>query len=224
MNETPPPSGGHRSPLVGLLHHELLPISDKLQEAGAVGVAALRRLPYGGMQWKFKAFQRDAFVVALANTLPGEFGTFRLREDLLAQRRLVFHSDALDLDLSVRRRGSPGAFSSARTPRTPGPRQMSLYPHLVSAATTGTRKAALIWDVPALDKRHNMIGPMLVMAKVARDGSALDDNDWEGGFALVTRSGDDLLPPGPSYDPDKQDWDDDTGRWGVDGDEYPQAE
>ena len=191
--------------MIDLLRAELEPLSDRLQDAGSRGISNLRKLPYGGLQWQLRAFQRDPFLVAIRDTLPAEFGTFRRLDALLAQRRLVYHSDALNIDLVLRRRGSTAAYASTR----PLTHQFSMFPDLIGGSAKSVRKAAIIWDVPQMDRKHQMVGPMPVVTKLARDGAALDDNDWEGGFSLTPRN-EDLIPTAATYSPDQEDWDVDS--------------
>lgn len=201
--------------MINKLRVELEPLADLLQDAGALGIAKLKELPFNEIQWKHRAYQRDSFIVAFHDALPAEFGTFVRVEGCFGQKRLVYHSDALDLDLVFRRRGSTTAFRSARTVAVPT--TGDLFPDLKPVAGCGgtaTRRAALIWDVPRTNEHRTMIGAMPVVTKLARPGTLLDDNDWEDGFALVPTTTTDLIPSRAKYNPDDADWD-------VDADEAP---
>jgi hypothetical protein len=197
--------------MIEKLHAELLPLVDQLQDAGARGVYNLAHVPYRGLQWTHRAFQRDAFVVAFTQGLPSAFGTFKRRDDLISQRRLVFHSDALNLDLVLRRRGSFGAFKQAGSIVVDDfGVQEELFP-LNERALAGTRiprLAALIWDTPELNKKHKAIGPTPIVVRLSVPGHSLDDNEWESGFPLVsTAGGNDLIPDRTEYRHDMPDWD-----------------
>lgn len=196
--------------MIEMLHAEVLPLVDRLQEAGARGVSNLARLPYQGLQWRHRAYQRDPFVVAFTNVLPKSFGTFFRREELIAHRRLVFHSDPLNLDLVLRRRGSLGAYRSS------GPRadvehgvQEALFPIRGQAATPDApRLAALIWDTPELNKKRKAVSPTPIAVRLAAKGHTLDDNEWEAGFTLPPVVGaEDLIPGTVEYQHDMPDWD-----------------
>lgn len=201
--------------MINKLRAELEPLTDAFQDAGALGVDKLRKLPFGGVQWTHRAYQRDPFIVAFHDALPAEFGTFNRVESSFGQKRLVFHSEALDLDIAFRRRGSTSAYRSPRPEVDPAD---TLYPDLRPLTQPGraSRRAALIWDVPETNAKHEMTGPMLVAAKLARVGTCLDDNDWEGGFLLTPRV-EDLIPGTTTYNQDDPDWD-------VDTDEAPGAQ
>jgi hypothetical protein len=206
LQETP--QGGI---VIEKLHTELLPLVDRLQDAGTRGVYNLARVPYRGMQWTHRAFQRDPFVVAFTQVLPSAFGTFTRRDDLIPQRRLVFHSNALNLDLVLRRRGSLGAFKQAGSVVVDNSGvQEELFP-LGEGAIGGTRVArlaALIWDTPELNKKHKAIGPTPIVVRLAVPGHSLDDNEWESGFPLPsTAGGHDLIPGKTEYRHDMPDWD-----------------
>lgn len=202
--------------MINRLRAELEPLSDQLQDAGALGVELLQKLPFGGVQWTHRAYQRDPFIVAFHEALPASFGTFSRLDSSFGQKRLVFHSDALDLDLAFRRRGSTSAF---RTARLAVPTTGNLFPELkpITLPGRGSRRAAIIWDVPDTNDERCMVGPMPVFAKLAREGTTLDDNDWEDGFALNPTAAGDLIPGTATYNPDHSDWD-------VDADEEPGAQ
>lgn len=191
--------------IIEKLHTELLPLVDELQDIGARGMYNLKKLPYGGMQWEFRAYQRDPFVIAFTLGLPKSFGTFARCEELLPQRRLVFHSDALNTNLVLRRRGSFGAF---RRNQNSGPVQGALFarPEHI-AVDDAPRLAALIWDTPEFDDKREAASPMQVAVRLAKPGRALDDNEWEAGFQLPTASRDDLIPERIEYNQDMSDWD-----------------
>jgi hypothetical protein len=193
------------------LHAELLPLVDQLQDAGARGVYNLAHVPYRGLQWTHRAFQRDPFVVAFTQVLPSTFGTFTRRDELIPQRRLVFRSNALNLDLVLRRRGSLGAFKQTGSDGVADAGvQEELFPlneHKVGG-TRVPRLAALIWDTPELNKEHKAIGPTPIVVRLAMPGHPLDDNEWESGFPLIsTAGGNDLIPDKTEYRHDMPDWD-----------------
>jgi len=194
--------------MIEKLHAELLPLVDQLQDAGARGVYNLSHVSFRGLQWTHRAFQRDPFVVAFIQELPSAFGTFTRRDELIPQRRLVFHSDALNLDLILRRRGSLGAFKRSVADDGSGVQQ-ELFP--LNERALGARvprQAALIWDTPELDKKHKAMGPTPLAVRLAMPGYSLDDNEWESGFALVsTVGGNDLIPEKIEYRHDMSDWD-----------------
>lgn len=192
-----------RTALIEQLRTELLPFVDQFQDAGTRGLFNLKNLPYKGMQWDYRAYQRDPFVIAFTDVVPRVFGTFTRRDDLISHRRLVFHSDIFDLDLTLRRRGSFGAFKPARSSE-----QVGVQEELFEGPPppTGTRLAALIWDTPDLSKKSKSTGPIPLAVKVAKEGRLLDDNDWEGGF-LMSTNGDELIPGRTEYRPDVLDWD-----------------
>lgn len=201
--------------MIEKLHAELIPLVDTLQEAADRGLTNLKQVPYRGLQWKHRAYQRDPFVVAFTQVIPLEFGTFVRRDELIAQRRLVFHSDALNLDLTLRRRGSLGAFRTAGSATVSGPVQDDLFPELRYApvAAGETRQAALIWDVPDLNKEHKAIGPAPFAVRLAKPGRSLDENLWESGFRLASNVADELIPERIEYRQDMPDWnvDNETG-------------
>lgn len=194
--------------MIEKLHAELLPLVDRLQDAGARGVYNLAHAPYRGYQWTHRAYQRDPFVIAFTQVLPATFGTFIRRDELIPQRRLVFHSNALNLDLVLRRRGSLGAFRQAGS--SDAGVQGELFP-IDGRALGGTRPprlAALIWDVPELDRKRNAVGPTPIAVRLAVLGHSLDDNDWESGFRLAPAvGGQDLIPEKAEYRHDMPDWD-----------------
>jgi hypothetical protein len=197
--------------MIEKLHAELLPLVDQLQDAGARGVYNLAHAPYRGYQWTHRAYQRDPFVVAFTQVLPAKFGTFTRRDDLIPQRRLVFHSNALNLDLVLRRRGSLGAFRQAGAiVASDTGVQGELFP-VGGRALRGTRPlrlAAMIWDAPELDKKHKAVGPTQIAVRLAVLGHSLDDNEWESGFRLApTAGGQDLIPEKAEYRHDLPDWD-----------------
>jgi hypothetical protein len=197
--------------MIEKLHAELVPLVDQLQDAGARGVYNLAYAPYRGFQWTHRAYQRDPFVVAFTQVLPSAFGTFLRRDDLIPQRRLVFHSDALNLDLVFRRRGSLGAFKQTGSVVVDDSGvQEELFP-INERALRGTRVprlAALIWDTPELNKKHKAVGPTPIVVRLAVLGHSLDDNEWESGFPLVsTAGGHDLIPEKAEYRHDMPDWD-----------------
>ncbi|NTY63943.1 hypothetical protein [Mycolicibacterium sphagni] len=190
------------------LHAEVLPLVDHLQAAGARGMDHLRKAPYRGLQWKHRAYQRDPFVIAFTLELPAQFGTFTRRDDLIPQRRLVFHSSVLDLDLVLRRRGSfrrPDATTS--TGEEPHP---TLFPCLEPKAPDGTRLAALIWDTPKISNKHQAVGPTPIAVRLSRAGHTLDDNEWEAGFQLDAVTDHELIPDRATYQHDMPDWDVET--------------
>jgi hypothetical protein len=187
------------------LHAEVLPLADDLQAAGARGMDHLRKAPYRGLQWKHRAYQRDPFVIAFTLELPERFGTFTRRDDLIPLRRLVFHSDALNLDLVLRRRGS------FRRPNTATPIETEPDPTLFTCsepkASEDARLAALIWDTPKIGKKHKATGPTPIAVRLARAGHTLDDNKWESGFQLGASTVHELIPDRATYQHDMPDWD-----------------
>lgn len=187
------------------LHAEVLPLVDGLQAAGARGMAHLRKAPYRGLQWKHRAYQRDPFVMAFTLELPDRFGTFTRRDDLIPLRRLVFHSDALDLDLVLRRRGSfrrPNIATAIQPEPDP-----TLFPCPERKVSQDARLAALIWDTPKFDKKHRAAGPTPIAVRLARAGHTLDDNKWESGFQLDASTEHELIPDRATYQHDMPDWD-----------------
>jgi hypothetical protein len=194
--------------MIEKLHAELLPLADRLQDAGVRGLYNLEHSPYRGMQWKHRAYQRDPFVIAFTQELPSAFGTFKRRDDLISLRRLVYHSNALDLDLVLRRRGS---FRRAATTALDfgGVEQQGLFPapERRIAPTEVTRAAALIWDTPRLNKKHEALGPTPIAVRLALPGRSLDDNEWQAGFHLTSVVGFDLIPGRAEYQQDMVDWD-----------------
>lgn len=187
------------------LHAEVLPLVDPLQAAGARGMDHLRKAPYRGLQWKHRAYQRDPFVIAFTLELPEQFGTFTRRDDLIALRRLVFHSSALNLDLVLRRRGSFRRPNTAATIEAePDP---TLFPCPEPKASEHARLAALIWDTPKIGKRHKAVGPTPIAVRLARAGHTLDDNKWESGFQLDASTEQELIPDRATYQHDMPDWD-----------------
>lgn len=201
--------------MVAQLHAELLPLADEFHLASDRGLFNLKKLPYRGAQWEFRAFQRDPFVMAFIQSLPAKFGTFIRRDDLLSQRRLVFHSAALNTDLVLRRRGSFGAFRSASPAQNnTGPMgvQDELPFELPASAVrkADPRLAALIWDTPTLNKKHEATSTMPLAVRLARRGFALDDNEWESGFLFKANDTEDLIADRIEYQNDMPDWDVDT--------------
>ncbi|OZC60797.1 hypothetical protein CH276_15760 [Rhodococcus sp. 06-470-2] len=187
------------------LHAEVLPLVDDLQAAGVRGVNHLRKAPYRGLQWKHRAYQRDPFVIAFTLELPERFGTFIRRDELISLRRLVFHSDALNLDLVLRRRGSFRRPNNAIPIETePDP---TLFPCPEPKASEDARLAALIWDTPKIDKKHKAAGPTPIAVRLARAGHTLDDNKWESGFQLDASTEHELIPDRATYRHDMPDWD-----------------
>lgn len=187
------------------LHAEVLPLVDHLQAAGARGMDHLRRAPYRGLQWRHRAYQRDPFVIAFILELPKQFGTFTRRDDLIPQRRLVFHSSALNLDLVLRRRGSFRRPNSATTIETePHP---TLFSCSEPKASKDTRLAALIWDTPKIGKKHQAAGSTPIAVRLSRVGHTLDDNNWESGFQLDASTEHELIPDRATYQHDMPDWD-----------------
>ncbi len=189
------------------LHAEVLPLVDQLQAAGARGMEHLRTARYGGLQWRHRAYQRDPFVIAFTLELPAQFGTFTRRDDLIAQRRLVFHSTALDLDLVLRRRGSfrrPDVASAETEPH------LTLFACPELKGRNDTRLAALIWDTPKIGKKHRAIGPTPIAVRLCKPGHTLDENQWESGFQLDTSVRDELIPERATYQHDMPDWDVET--------------
>lgn len=196
--------------MIAKVHAELQPIVDKLHEAGERGMYNLAHMPYRGAQWKFRAYQRDPFVMAFTDVLPEEFGTFERRNDLIAHKRLVFHSDPLKLDLVLRRRGSFGAFRPSKATLCADDSQLSLPMTLLADAapkSDDVRLAALIWDTPALDAKHKPTGPLPLAVRLARKGHPLDDNEWESGFVIGLSASDELIPDRIEYKTDMPDWD-----------------
>ncbi|MBB3753755.1 hypothetical protein FHT44_006277 [Mycolicibacterium sp. BK634] len=187
------------------LHAEVLPLVDHLQAAGARGMDHLRKAPYRGLQWKHRAYQRDPFVVAFTLELPEQFGTFTRRDDLIPQRRLVFHSGALNLDMVLRRRGSFRRPNTATTIEVePDP---TLFPCPQPKVPEGTRLAALIWDTPKIGKKHKAVGPTPIAVRLSRAGYTLDDNKWESGFQLGANTDHELIADCATYQHDMPDWD-----------------
>jgi hypothetical protein len=187
------------------LHAEILPLVDHLQAAGARGMDHLRKAPYRGLQWKHRAYQRDPFVIAFTLELPAQFGTFTRRDDLIPQRRLVFHSSALNLDLVLRRRGSfrrPDAATA--TEAEPHP---TLFPCPDPKVSDSTRLAALIWDTPKINKKHRAVGPTPIVVRLSKAGHTLDDNQWESGFQLNASTEHELIPDRATYQHNMPDWD-----------------
>jgi hypothetical protein len=193
--------------MIEKLHAELLALADRLQDAGVRGLYNLKHAPYRGMQWKHRAYQRDSYVVAFTQELPPDFGTFKRREDLIAQRRLVFHSDALDLDLVLRRRGSFRRSSAVSLDDGHAAQGLFPEPERRPVAADATRLAALIWDTPRLTKKHEALGPTPIAVRLALPGHALDDNQWQSGFLLPPVAGHDLIPDRAEYRHDMADWD-----------------
>jgi hypothetical protein len=193
--------------LIKKLHAELLPLVDQLQEAGARGVYNLGRLPYRGQQWELRAIQKDPFLIAFAQILPPTFGTFERCDELLAQRRLVYHSDALHTDLVLRRRGAFRRPSSAVANASGSQEQYGLFPAPRPKTVAEPRLAALIWDTPTLNDKHEATGPTPIAVRLAKQGFALDDNRWEASFKLQAAHQDDLIPERTQYSSDLPDWD-----------------
>lgn len=197
--------------MIAKLHAELLTVADDLQVAADRGLYNLAKMPYRGAQWNLRAFQRDPFVIAFMQSMPVSFGSFERRDDLMVQRRLAYHSDKLNLDLVLRRRGSFGAFRKVATAEPVMQPELPYEPiKPVFKAADELRVAALIWDTPPLDTKHKAIRPMPLAVKLARKGAALDDNNWEAGFLLQYGMGEELVPGKAEYRPDMPDWDVDT--------------
>ncbi|MBI2697045.1 hypothetical protein [Mycobacterium nebraskense] len=194
--------------MIEKLHAELLPLAERLQDAGVRGLYNLSHAPYRGIQWKHRAYQRDPFVIAFTQELPPDFGTFKRRDDLIPQRRLVFHSDALDLDLVLRRRGSFRR-PAPTTPDVDSAQQEALFPapEPRPVATNTTRLAALIWDTPKFNKKHEALGPTPMAVRLALPGHSLDDNEWQSGFVVTSVARHDLIPERAVYQQDMADWD-----------------
>jgi len=195
--------------MIEKLHAELLPLAETLQDAGVRGLYNLKHSPYRGMQWTHRAYQRDPFVVAFTQEVPPEFGTFKRLDEFVPLRRLVYHSNALDLNLVLRRRGS---FRRAMTAKSgvaaEEPPGLFPPPARQVAAPDATRIAALIWDTPRLNKKHEAIGATPIAVRLARPGYSLDDNEWQGGFRLFPVVGGlDLIPARAEYQQDMADWD-----------------
>lgn len=193
--------------MIKKLHAELLPLVDQLQEAADRGVYNLNNLPYQGRQWDLRAYQRDPFLQAFLQVLPAEFGTFKRCDDLIALRRLVYHSDVLNTDLVFRRRGAFRRVGAAAPKITAGWEQHDLFPLLRPKPAADPRLAALIWDTPTLDDKHQATSPMVIAVRLAKQGFALDDNAWEKSFWLRPAHQDDLIPERAEYRPDMPDWD-----------------
>ncbi|GFG98141.1 hypothetical protein [Mycobacterium timonense] len=194
--------------MIAKLHAELLLVADDLHVAADRGLYNLTKMPYRGAQWDLRAFQRDPYVMAFMQSMPASFGSFQRRDDLMVQRRLVFHSDKLNLDLVLRRRGSFGAF------RKVAPAEPVVQPELpyepmkpVAIAADELRLAALIWDTPTLDSKHKATSPMPLAVRLAQRGFVLDDNNWESGFLMQYGIGEELIPDKTEYLPDMPDWD-----------------
>lgn len=191
--------------MIEKLHAEVLPLVDQLQAAGARGLEHLRKAPYGDMLWDHRAYQRDPMVIAFTLELPPTFGTFTRRDDLIPQRRLVFHSDVLNMDLVLRRRGSfrrPGFTAGVEDGPDPG-----LFPLPEPSLSDDVRLAALIWDTPPIGKKRKATGPTPIAVKLSRPGHTLDDNKWESGFLLMSRNDHELIPDHATYRQDAPDWD-----------------
>lgn len=189
------------------LHAEVLPLVEQLQAAGARGMENLGKARYEGLQWKHGAYQRDPFVIAFTLELPAQFGTFTRRDDLIAQRRLVFHSAALNLDLVLRRRGSFRRPDVTTTEPEPHP---TLFSCPEVKVPNDTRLAALIWDTPKISKTHRAVGPTPIAVRLSKRGHTLDDNQWESGFQLDTSVEHELIPERATYQHNMPDWDVET--------------
>lgn len=189
------------------LRQELLPLAEQLQTAGALGLRYLQRLPYDGLQWSVRRFQRDPFHAAFYKTLPSEFGSFTRDDRLFPRNRLLYSSPELSVDIAFRRRGSLKAFQSNRNrASSENAGQINAFPELVPQPSDDMRHAAIIWDVPPIDADHKATGPGLFALKLAKEGTTLSDNDWEGGFLIAEPRLESPIPSGPLYDPSVDDW------------------
>lgn len=70
-----------------------------------------------------------------------------------------------------------------------------------------SRVAALIWDTPRLNKKHEALGPTPIAVRLAVPGYSLDDNEWQAGFRFPSVVGLDLIPERAEYQQDMADWD-----------------
>lgn len=189
--------------MIERIRDELLPYAEDFQSAGREGFRRVVKLPYGGDQWKVKHLQRDAFLNGLISTLPDCLGSFQLDRPLYAQDRLVYRSEVLDAELIFRRQGSLGAFRKGREATTePG---LFAEPSRVHQNSDDNyRQIALVWDLPRYDADHEISGVIPFHVYLAKDGTALEDCDWEDDFSLSAE--DQFLSTELGFDPEVDDW------------------
>lgn len=189
--------------MIDRIKSEMLPYAEEFQEAGREGFRRVVNLPYEGAQWTVKHLQRDPFLNGLISTLPERLGSFQLDRRLYSQDRLVYRSEVLGAELVFRRRGSLGAFYK-RQPMSPEPGLFDEPPRVHSSSDDSYRQVAIVWDLPRYDADREISGVVPFHVYLAREGTTLEDCDWEDDFSLSAE--DRFLPTDLGFDQDVDDW------------------
>lgn len=191
--------------MIERIRNELLPFANEFQAAGREGFRVVKEVPFGGEQWTVRHLQRTPFLFGLKTALPRQLNSFVFSEELFRQNRFVYHSEQLNTDLVFRRKASLGAYG--KQPRTVVQYGLFDEPPRSSRESSGEapRLAACVWDLPKYDANKEVSGIVPFRIYLAKEGTALDDRDWEGDFFLNDE--DKFLPRGLGFNPDEDDWD-----------------
>src|SRR5699024_5497142 len=189
------------------------PLADILQEAGQRGSYNISKQPDTtiGKTRRYRAFQRDQYIMGFHDVIPVEFGSFTRDDSKFAARRLVYTSTDMELELSFRRGRSSTGRQAVRPVSRP-PVQMSMLPGLKPDHGPLRWRAALLWDCPTDTGIHSADQAMPFRLQLAAEGTALDDHQWIDGFPIRPEL-EDLIPSVAQYSKDEPDWeiDDESG-------------